>query len=124
MAAESALAFRALSASVAFIARVSFPAADQIGESHRRAVWPEPRRAVFRHDDLGAAAGPDADAALAWLLSNQHRDGGWSGGGTSDAPSSIEETALAIEALKPAASTETNTNVHMRTMKNFFTFSP
>ena len=33
----------------------------------------------------------------AWLVRNQHVDGGWGGGGTS--PASIEETGLALEAL-------------------------
>ena len=37
------------------------------------------------------------DAALAWLLRAQNPDGGW--GGAHDVPSSIEETALAVNAL-------------------------
>jgi squalene-hopene/tetraprenyl-beta-curcumene cyclase len=36
-------------------------------------------------------------AGLHWLLRSQNTDGGW--GGQSDVPSSIEETALAIESL-------------------------
>lgn len=35
--------------------------------------------------------------AIAWLTTNQNADGGW--GGRRDTPSSIEETALALEAL-------------------------
>lgn len=38
--------------------------------------------------------------AIRWLLSTQNDDGGW--GGTSQTPSSIEETALAVEALSAA----------------------
>jgi squalene-hopene/tetraprenyl-beta-curcumene cyclase len=38
-----------------------------------------------------------ASAAVGWLLSAQNGDGGW--GGAPDTPSSIEETALAVEAL-------------------------
>jgi squalene-hopene/tetraprenyl-beta-curcumene cyclase len=41
-------------------------------------------------------SGPRA-AALAWLLRAQNPDGGW--GGARDVPSSIEETALAVNAL-------------------------
>ncbi|MEM7146157.1 MAG: prenyltransferase/squalene oxidase repeat-containing protein [Verrucomicrobiota bacterium] len=44
----------------------------------------------------------DLDAsAVQWLLDNQNADGGWGGG--SNSPSSIEETALALEALSKAA---------------------
>ncbi len=38
----------------------------------------------------------------AWLMKNQHPDGGWGGGGTS--PMSIEETGLALEALAQSRS--------------------
>jgi len=38
-----------------------------------------------------------ARRGVAWLLSVQNYDGGW--GGTKDTPSSVEETALAVEVL-------------------------
>jgi squalene-hopene/tetraprenyl-beta-curcumene cyclase len=47
---------------------------------------------------------PDSGAALDWLLNAQSSDGGW--GGAADTPCSIEETALALEALAAAANTE------------------
>jgi squalene-hopene/tetraprenyl-beta-curcumene cyclase len=40
---------------------------------------------------------PNLGAAVAWLLTTQNEDGGW--GGATNTPSSIEETALALEAL-------------------------
>jgi squalene-hopene/tetraprenyl-beta-curcumene cyclase len=42
-----------------------------------------------------------AREAIAWLISNQNRDGGF--GGDPDSGSSVEETALAIEALAPVS---------------------
>ena len=42
-----------------------------------------------------------AREAIAWLISNQNRDGGFGGGPTTG--SSVEETALAIEALAPVS---------------------
>ena len=45
-------------------------------------------------------------AALDWLLRFQNTDGGWGGG--KDSPSSIEETALAVDALATAGLTSTD----------------
>ena len=47
---------------------------------------------------------PDSGAALEWLLNAQDSDGGW--GGAAGTPCSIEETALALEALAAVASTQ------------------
>ncbi|MBA3312073.1 MAG: squalene--hopene cyclase [Planctomycetaceae bacterium] len=51
--------------------------------------------AAFR--DAGLADDPAAKRGVAWLLVNQNDDGGW--GGMKDTPSSVEETALALEIL-------------------------
>jgi squalene-hopene/tetraprenyl-beta-curcumene cyclase len=40
---------------------------------------------------------PTFDLGIQWLMRNQNLDGGW--GGRSGTPSSIEETALAVDAL-------------------------
>ncbi|MFO8012907.1 MAG: prenyltransferase/squalene oxidase repeat-containing protein [Phycisphaerae bacterium] len=58
---------------------------------------PLPRRA--RPAPADAFAQPDAMASrgVAWLLSAQQKEGGW--GGDGGAPPSVEETALATEAL-------------------------
>jgi squalene-hopene/tetraprenyl-beta-curcumene cyclase len=47
--------------------------------------------------DAGRLGEPAARRALDWLKSSQSADGGW--GGAAGAPSSVEETALALEAL-------------------------
>ncbi|HOV77096.1 MAG TPA: prenyltransferase/squalene oxidase repeat-containing protein, partial [Sedimentisphaerales bacterium] len=46
--------------------------------------------------------GPMCDRGVRWLLSAQNADGGW--GGAASVVSSIEETALAVEALATAGS--------------------
>jgi squalene-hopene/tetraprenyl-beta-curcumene cyclase len=51
-------------------------------------------KALLERDAPGAAAG------IAWLLGNQNADGGWGAG--SGTPSSIEETALALDTLADA----------------------
>jgi squalene-hopene/tetraprenyl-beta-curcumene cyclase len=54
--------------------------------------------AAYRdHDMLDAQP---ARRAITWLLTNQNADGGW--GGAAGAPSSLEETALVVDALAGA----------------------
>lgn len=56
-------------------------------------------RGLTAYRDLGQADAPPARRAEAFLLAAQNHDGGW--GGAKDVPSSVEETALAVEALVP-----------------------
>jgi squalene-hopene/tetraprenyl-beta-curcumene cyclase len=50
--------------------------------------------------DLDRMTSEPARRGVAWLLAAQNADGGW--GGAADTPSSIEETALAVEVLLDA----------------------
>lgn len=57
-------------------------------------------RAAFSislHEGWAMQWTPALQRGVRWLLSAQNRDGGW--GGAPDTPSTIEETALAVEAL-------------------------
>lgn len=56
---------------------------------------------VVAHERGAMSAGvmPNLQRALDWLVSSQNEDGGWGGETKDTTPSSIEETALAIEAL-------------------------
>jgi squalene-hopene/tetraprenyl-beta-curcumene cyclase len=57
-------------------------------------------RVLAAYRDLDMMTTEPACRGVAWLLSAQNADGGW--GGAKDVPSSIEETALAVEVLLDA----------------------
>ena len=66
-------------------------------------------RVLAAYRDLGMMDKEPARRGVAWLLSAQNADGGW--GGAKDTPSSMEETALAVEILVdcgPEAATALN----------------
>jgi squalene-hopene/tetraprenyl-beta-curcumene cyclase len=54
-------------------------------------------RVLAAYRDLGLQDSPECQRGVAYLLSVQNEDGGW--GGAKDCPSSVEETALAVEVL-------------------------
>src|SRR4029077_13988632 len=54
-------------------------------------------RVLAAYRDLGMMNTEPAKCGIAWLAQNQNLDGGWGGGRGS--PSSIEETALALDLL-------------------------
>jgi squalene-hopene/tetraprenyl-beta-curcumene cyclase len=54
-------------------------------------------RVLAAYRDLDLMNSEPAQRGIAWLLSVQNADGGW--GGAANTPSSIEETALAVEVL-------------------------
>jgi squalene-hopene/tetraprenyl-beta-curcumene cyclase len=63
-------------------------------------------RVLAAYRDLDMMTSAPAQRGIAWLLAVQNADGGW--GGAANTPSSIEETALAVEVLLdagPAAET-------------------
>jgi squalene-hopene/tetraprenyl-beta-curcumene cyclase len=57
-------------------------------------------RVLAAYRDLDRMNSDEARRGVAFLLGSQNADGGW--GGAADTPSSIEETALAVEALLDA----------------------
>ena len=57
-------------------------------------------RVLAAYRDLDRMNDEPARRGIAWLLSIQNADGGW--GGAAGTPSSIEETALAVEVLLDA----------------------
>lgn len=59
-------------------------------------------RVLAAYRDLGLAESPACQRGIAYLLAVQNTDGGW--GGAEDCPSSVEETALAVEVLLDLAS--------------------
>lgn len=59
-------------------------------------------RVLAAYRDLGLAGSPECQRGVAYLFSAQNADGGW--GGDRDCPSSVEETALAVEVLVDLAS--------------------
>lgn len=61
--------------------------------------------AAFR--DAGLADDRASTRGVEWLLSNQNEDGGW--GGLKGTPSSVEETALAVEILCDLAPSDSRT---------------
>jgi squalene-hopene/tetraprenyl-beta-curcumene cyclase len=59
-------------------------------------------RVLAAYRDLDLSTSEPAQRGIVWLLSVQNADGGW--GGAANTPSSIEETALAVEVLLDAGS--------------------
>jgi squalene-hopene/tetraprenyl-beta-curcumene cyclase len=59
-------------------------------------------RVLAAYRDLGLKGSPECQRGVSYLLSVQSADGGW--GGAKDCPSSVEETALAVEVLLDLAS--------------------
>jgi squalene-hopene/tetraprenyl-beta-curcumene cyclase len=62
-------------------------------------------RVLAAYRDLDRMDSEPARRGVAWLLSAQNPDGGW--GGAAHTPSSIEETALAVEVLLDAPGADT-----------------
>lgn len=56
-------------------------------------------RVLLAYRDLERIDDPAAGRALAWLVSVQRSDGGWGPAGRPEGVSSVEETAVAVEAL-------------------------
>jgi squalene-hopene/tetraprenyl-beta-curcumene cyclase len=61
-------------------------------------------RVLAAYRDLGLKDSPECQRGVAYLLAVQNADGGW--GGDKDCPSSVEETALAVEMLVDLAPRE------------------
>ena len=69
-------------------------------------------RVLAAYRDLGMMNTEPAKCGIAWLLANQNSDGGWGGGKGS--PSSMEETALAVDVLLPVPSASEGLDVPTR----------
>jgi squalene-hopene/tetraprenyl-beta-curcumene cyclase len=61
-------------------------------------------RVLAAYRDLRLKDSPECQRGVTYLLSVQNADGGW--GGAKDCPSSVEETALAVEVLLDLANNE------------------
>jgi squalene-hopene/tetraprenyl-beta-curcumene cyclase len=66
-------------------------------------------RVLAAYRDLGMRDSPECQRGVSYLLSVQNPDGGW--GGAKDCPSSVEETALAVEVLLDLAPAEARPHV-------------
>src|SRR5205807_8544205 len=66
-------------------------------------------RVLAAYRDLDMMNSDPARRGVVWLLAAQNRDGGW--GGAAGAPSSVEETAPAVEVL-PAAGPDAGAAAH------------
>jgi squalene-hopene/tetraprenyl-beta-curcumene cyclase len=68
-------------------------------------------RVLAAYRDLRMMDTGPAQRGVAWLLAAQNADGGW--GGAAGTPSSIEETALAVEVLLDAVPRERGKRPHL-----------
>lgn len=97
-------AIKALPAAVAYLARTQRPDGSWLPLWFGNQHMPDDEnptygtaRVLAAYRDLAMMDTDPAIKGIAWLLANQNPDGGWGGGVGS--PSSIEETALALDVL-------------------------
>ena len=69
-------------------------------------------RVLAAYRDLDMMSSDPARRGVGWLLAAQNADGGW--GGAPDTPSSVEETALAVEVLLDGPDTAAAVNNGLR----------
>jgi squalene-hopene/tetraprenyl-beta-curcumene cyclase len=77
-------------------------------------------RVLAAYRDLDMMSSEPARRGVAWLLSAQNVDGGW--GGDKSAPSSVEETALAVEVLLDADKGVDNSGALVEAVNNGLTW--